>query len=250
MSFLPIKLSLAIICGISAIVLSSCAKTLDARKIEETIKSELNNQGKLSVESITCPKGIKLQSGQSFECTGELKPDGGFFVTVTQTDDAGNVSWDVPNSWRLLNLSKLESEFRQTLAAKSTVPIQKIDCGGLYRPTKPGDSFECQLQFAKAISSKAIVGEQAKGNKPGKTDAKILTKPAQPNLTSTTLAVQVKPEGEVTWQEVQTIKTISTVATSRGTVAPGRQTTGTTPVQQTTDTTGKVDATGWPELGD
>jgi hypothetical protein len=244
MSLLPINLSLAVVCGVGAIVLSSCAKTLDARQIEETIKFDLNKQGKLSVESVTCPRNVKPRAGQSFECTGELKPEGGFFITVTQTDAEGSVSWDIPNSWRLLNLSKLESEFRQTLATKSAVSVQKVDCGGLYRPTKPGDRFECQLQFAKPVPSKATAQEKVKVRQPEKVDAAIAkSKPDPTNPISTILAVQVKPEGEVTWQEIQTIKTVSNVASSSGSVAPVKQ-------AAAVDATGKVDATGWPELGD
>lgn len=124
----------------SAIALSACTRTLDPAAIESEIQADLTRQAKIPIRSIACPADIKSEVGQTFECVGALNPDGGFFITVKQKDDQGNISWQVPNSWRLLNLSSLASEFQKTLGTSI-----EVNCGEGYRPTKAGDSFECKL---------------------------------------------------------------------------------------------------------
>jgi hypothetical protein len=226
---------------VCAIVLSGCSKTLDAKKVEEAIKADLSNQGKLSVKSITCPTGVKVQPGQSFECTGELDPDGGFFVTVHQEDDRGNVSWAVPNSWRLLNLSQLETEFKQALAAKS--PNEpSVDCGGKLRATQPGDSFECKLVRQIKLNSKVKSEVKAK---PGVTTK--VSQPAKPLTSSATIVVRVQPEGNVTWQEVQTITVESTKPASG---ARSQNSDKTESTSKLPSAIGVKDETGWVQLGD
>ncbi|MBW4579011.1 MAG: DUF4333 domain-containing protein [Tildeniella nuda ZEHNDER 1965/U140] len=171
-----------LVCG-STIALAACAQTLDADKVETAIKTDLGKQAGLAVKAIHCPSDIKQAQGRSFECTGELEPDGGFFVTVQQQDDRGTVVWDVPNSWRLLNLATLEAQFQQVLQTQhGSKPT--VNCGGRYRATKPGDSFECRLTRrtvpAKTASNRAAETRAAK------------TDPAE------TIVIQVQPEGNIT----------------------------------------------------
>jgi hypothetical protein len=87
--------------------LTGCSRNLDVGRIEAQIKSELTEKGKLTVKSVTCPKNIELEIGKEFECTGSLDPEGGFFVNVQQKDDLGNITSEVLNSWRMLNLTTL-----------------------------------------------------------------------------------------------------------------------------------------------
>lgn len=86
----PKEIASVLVCG-SAIALAACAPTLDADKVETIIKADLGKQGGLAVKAIHCPSDVKQVQGRSFECTGELEPDGGFFVTVRQQDDRGTV---------------------------------------------------------------------------------------------------------------------------------------------------------------
>lgn len=225
---------------IAAIALSSCAKTLEASKIEETIKADLNKQNGLSIKSITCPTDIKSESGKTFECIGELDPEGGFFVTVKQGAQ-GNVSWEVPSSWRLLNLVQLESEFKQKLTAKSQSD-PKIDCGSDYRATKPGDSFECKL--VRQIQTK-----------PQQTNSQQIepqpkSQPQKPPLQSGTIVVRVEPQGTVTWQEVQILAAQSATATASNkpsNLSAETQVDTSTPLSSEV---GTRDESGWTQLND
>lgn len=65
--------------AIGTLALSSCSKTLNGQEIERAIATDLSQRGRLSIQSLTCPKDIKLEQGKSFECVGQLEPDGGFY---------------------------------------------------------------------------------------------------------------------------------------------------------------------------
>jgi Domain of unknown function (DUF4333) len=207
----------------STIVLSSCARTLEPSKVEDAIKADLTQQSDLSIKSFTCPSNVKIEPGSTFECAGELKPNGGFYVLVKQEDAARKVSWEVPNSWRLLNLAKLETEFKQKLQDQKQ-PELRVNCGGVYRATKPGDSFECKLL------------------RKDKSDVVL---------------VRVEPEGKVTWQEVRTLaaKPPTATAQSAATTNPSTPEASDSARSQLQKPTpgaylGVKDQTGWAELGD
>lgn len=226
---------------IATIALSSCAKTLESSKIEETIKADLNKQNGLSIKSITCPTEVKPEPGKTFECIGELDPDGGFFITVKQEDAQGNVSWEVPSSWRLLNLARLESEFKQKLADKS-LSQPKIDCGGSYRATKPGDSFECKL----------VRQIQAKRQKSPQTTPQPTKLPPQPPkkspLQSETIVVRVEPQGTVTWQEVRIVEPVTSTASNKPSGLPAKTQADTS--RGLPSQVGIKDDTGWTQLSE
>jgi hypothetical protein len=188
--------------AIGTLALSSCSKTLDGKEIERSISTDLSQRGRLSIQSLTCPKDIPLEQGQSFECVGQLEPEGEFYVVVTQQDNQGKVSWVVPSSWRLLNLSQLESEFQQKLQAQNQ-KILKVDCGGSYRPTQAGDSFECQLQRQQPPNQPTLkTANQASNLKPIKVQS---GKNPPQSSTSDSIVVRVAPQGQVTWQQVRVI---------------------------------------------
>jgi hypothetical protein len=237
------RLWLQVIWGtIATIALSSCAKTLEASKIEEIIKADLNKQSGLSVKSITCPMGIKSEPGKTFECIGELDPDGGFFITVKQEDEQGRVSWEVPNSWRLLNLTQLEAEFKQKLMAKSQLE-PKVDCGSGYRATKPGDSFECKL--VQQLQQRKQLQE------PKSEQTKLQTKLQQKSsLQSDTIVVRVEPEGNVTWQEVRILAAQPPTSASVNKASNPSAKTQTSPSTDLPPEVGIKDNTGWTQLSD
>lgn len=206
------------------VILSGCEKTFDVTSLQEEIKTSLNQQNGISVKSVHCPTNIKIQPENTFECTGELNPDGGFFVTVQQENE-GKAKWEIPNSWRLLNLTKLEAEFQEKIKATPQNGL-RVTCGGSYRVIKPGDSFECQL------------------TRKDKTDA---------------ILVKIEPEGQVNWQEVRTV-TVPEKATSAlpsPAAIPDTTTTAATVSSLPSESKSAVppgaqikDETGWQELND
>lgn len=165
------------------VFLSSCQKALDEAKIEDTIKSSITKQGGTSLKSVICPNNIKPKEATSFECTGVLEGNIGFPISVKQQDNQGNVVWDLASVKGLLNMVQLQTEFEQGL--KKEIGRVSIDCGGaiLYRPVKPGESFECKL---------------LKRDQPGEKSVKQSDK----DTPRETLQVTIQPSGDINWQRI------------------------------------------------
>ncbi|MBL1177220.1 DUF4333 domain-containing protein [Pantanalinema sp. GBBB05] len=205
-------------------LLPACEQPLAVTPIEASIQSDLKQRGQISVQAITCPPDVTSEVGKAFECVGELDPSEIFFITVTQEDDRGKVRWEVPSSWSLLNLNQLETEFEQKLKATTKVNL-KVNCGGVYRPTKAGDSFSCQ-----------VVQLTTKGQ----------------SQSSDSILVKVEPEGKVTWQEIRMVAAKPTsIASSPSTSTPVLP--NVAPSSAPSPVSSEVepkDATGWTQLDD
>lgn len=244
--------------AIGTLALSSCSKTLNGQEIERAIATDLSQRGRLSIQSLTCPKDIKLEQGKSFECVGQLEPEGGFYVVVTQQDNQGKVSWVVPSSWRLLNLAQLESEFQQKLQEQNQ-NVLKVDCGGIFRPTQVGDSFECQLQRKQPANPQRSKKESKTANQPDRLKTVNVQGKTQPQpSTSDSIVVRVASQGQVTWQEVRVVAAQPVKSSTASPLASSPQANPAIPAPETTPSTasdnapeiGVKDASGWTQLND
>lgn len=205
-------------------LLPACEKPLAVTPIAAAIQADLKQRGQISVQAITCPPDVKSETGKAFECVGELDPSGIFFITVTQEDEHGKVRWEVLSSWSLLNLNQLETEFEQKLKATTKVNL-KVNCGGVYRPTKVGDSFSCQ-----------VVQPTTKGQ----------------SQSSDSILVKVEPEGKVTWQEIRMVAAKPTSIASSPSIStpvPPHVAPSSAPSPAPSEAKPK-DATGWTQLDD
>ncbi|MGF1513659.1 MAG: hypothetical protein ACFB5Z_08195 [Elainellaceae cyanobacterium] len=161
-------------CAVSLLA-AGCEPTLDTEIIAADIYDELA-QTSLPLDAVDCPKNVPLAPGESFYCWGEL-PNGPFSINVVQ-DDQGAVSWDVPTSRQVLNLSSLETYFRDAIR-EETGEISDVDCGGEYRVNRPGDRFDCRLRDAIFIEA----------------DERQLA----------AIQVQVDSQGNVNWQQMRSL---------------------------------------------
>jgi hypothetical protein len=153
--------------------------SLDVRSLEANVKTQLQEQGRLEVKSITCPEGISKQSGAVFQCQGALAPEGKFIVQVEQKDDKGQTRWEVPNSKGVLNLALLEAELTKEIA-KDTKAEPAVRCGSdRYRVNRPGDSFDCQVKNAVLAKAKGVIQK---------------------------VAVTIDTEGNVSWQQIRLVQ--------------------------------------------
>ncbi len=161
-----------------ALGLAACGNRLDTAEVESTIKADIERQGRrLSLKTVRCPGDVTRQAEAYFRCVGELEPEGTFTINVIQQDAQGNVTWEVPNSKTLLNLPKVEDSIQQGL---SQVHGRRapIDCGSAtYRVNQPGDRFECQVVGGITTDTRTI----------------------------TTVVVSIDPEGNLSWQEMQSL---------------------------------------------
>ena len=82
--------------ALSGLLLAACnvTLTLNTENLENNITTELQAQNPgLTVSSVTCPDR-PLQLNDTFTCTAATS-SGEVTVRVTQTDDQGNVRWEV-----------------------------------------------------------------------------------------------------------------------------------------------------------
>lgn len=81
--------------GLSLVLLSACSsaegpKTLDDADLEGKIQKILNDAD-IPVVSVSCPEGQRPKKGESFDCSAEDADGRPVTMTVTQTDDRGNL---------------------------------------------------------------------------------------------------------------------------------------------------------------
>jgi hypothetical protein len=193
---------------LTSLALTACGSGPNARQVEQLIQTDIERQGRrLSLKEVRCPRDLPRQPGATFRCVGELDPEGSFTINVTQGDDRGQLTWDVPNSSTLINLAKVEASIQQGLG-KALGKAAVIDCGSAtYRLNQPGDRFQCQ-----------IVGGLTDG--PDRLEAVLVT---------------IDPKGNLDWREIRPDRPATVVANpAAGTTLPGpRPSTSTAAVEPT-----------------
>lgn len=161
---------------LGTLALAACGASMNVTAIEHQIKTDIERQGRrLTLREVRCPDGVAPQAGSYFRCVGELDPDGTFTIHVSQADNQGNVTWEIPNSRTMLNLAQVEAKIQDGLTNAFSQPAL-VDCGSeLYRANQPGDRFEC-----------SIIGGLTAG----------------PDVYSSVL-VRIEPDGNLNWQEIR-----------------------------------------------
>lgn len=173
------------------LLLTACSKTLDRDHIAQSIQQDVIKQGGLSLKTVTCPKNIKPEAGQTFECVGETDVGYTFTIPVKQQDAQGNLLWYVPNAKGLLNLAKFETIVQESVQSEiGSRPL--IRCGGTYKAVKPGQTFECAIDVKQpTLKAKADATQAA-------TLKTVSIKARKPDI----ILVTIDPESNVNWQRV------------------------------------------------
>jgi Domain of unknown function (DUF4333) len=78
-----------------AVAVAACTKSLDTDGLESKLKTQIEAQTDSTITGVECPDDIKVESGATFECTATEESGATFTIEVVQTDDAGNVTWEV-----------------------------------------------------------------------------------------------------------------------------------------------------------
>jgi hypothetical protein len=78
-----------------AITVAACSKTLDTDGLEGELKSQLEDELGTTIATVDCPADVEAKAGESFECTAEDGESATFTILVTQSDDEGNVDWEI-----------------------------------------------------------------------------------------------------------------------------------------------------------
>jgi hypothetical protein len=184
--------------------LAACSNNLDMRPLESSIKTELEKQGGIIVQTVLCPRNIPKAKGTFFQCKGKLVPRGEFVASVEQEDEAGKLKWEILNSNGLLNLPRLEKRLQKEIGAEiGTEPTIKCSTGTRqYRATKPGDSFDCKVVNGKLTAPQGQIDK---------------------------LTVKVDASGNVNWQQFRTIQVTVTPSPLPGTTPLTKPKTGAAP---------------------
>jgi hypothetical protein len=87
---------LALAGTLSVLTFGCGEETLDTDDLQQTISDGLEEQVGVAPESVECPDDITMEEGSEFECTGTAPNGDEFTIQVTQTDDEGNIEFEVP----------------------------------------------------------------------------------------------------------------------------------------------------------
>jgi Domain of unknown function (DUF4333) len=90
------KVVVALAGALSVLAIGCGEETLDTDDLQSTISSGLEEQVGVAPESVECPDDITVEEGSEFQCTGTAPNGDEFTIDVTQTDDEGNIEFEVP----------------------------------------------------------------------------------------------------------------------------------------------------------
>ena len=74
---------------------AACSKTLDTTELEGSLKDQLETQLDVSGLTVDCPDDIEAAAGDTFRCTATGSDGSEATIEVTQTDDQGNLTWEI-----------------------------------------------------------------------------------------------------------------------------------------------------------
>ena len=79
----------------ATLLLAACGKVIDTEELESQLATELQAQTGVTVTSVDCPEDVDAEQGDTFNCTATADDGSTADIKVTQTDDDGNVRWEV-----------------------------------------------------------------------------------------------------------------------------------------------------------
>jgi hypothetical protein len=68
---------------------------LDTDKVETEILNGIEAQTDVEIGSVECPDDVPMEQGNDFTCTATDTGGETAEVSVTQDDDAGNITWEL-----------------------------------------------------------------------------------------------------------------------------------------------------------
>ena len=84
--------------GVLALAVFGCGngtQVLDDQRLEDVISQGFQEQTGYSLTAIDCPSDRPLQQGDTFNCSATTDQGDAIVITVTQTDNVGNVHWSI-----------------------------------------------------------------------------------------------------------------------------------------------------------
>jgi hypothetical protein len=120
---------------------ASCGgKKLDVDKGEKLIAGKLKEQTGVDA-TVTCPRNVKLAKDVVTDCDVKLGDIPGK-ARITQTDDQGNVSWELTEGFVIA--ARAEEYFKNEVAKRGGGEAL-VTCGDRVRPSVPESTFRCKI---------------------------------------------------------------------------------------------------------
>jgi len=117
-------------------------RDVDSVKVATTIKDGIEEQLSLTMD-VKCPDGIEGRAGAKFECTAATAEDDAFQVDVIQSDNLGNVEWDLA----VLPTGPVERSIADEIFSKSAIRVT-LQCPEAVA-LEPGTKFDCMAKDDK-----------------------------------------------------------------------------------------------------
>ncbi len=136
-----------VLCLGATLALTGCTRRLDMEKLKTVLKDGFTAQTGVALKDVSCPESRDIKAGDSFDCKATTAGGATATLKVSQSDDQGNVKWEVSASEGLLDLGKLASTIQAGLKEQAGVEAQ-VDCGGKFREAEAGKSFDCKATDA------------------------------------------------------------------------------------------------------
>lgn len=134
--------------ALAVLGLAACSSSLDMAAIKTAITDGLKTQLGLEVASVSCPDSREIKAADTFECIATPKMGGRLTMKVTQKDDEGNIGWELGKIEGLIDLGLLEGVIKDGVKEQDGLDVT-VSCGGKFRATEPGKSFECTASDAE-----------------------------------------------------------------------------------------------------
>ena len=135
------------VCLAATLAVTGCTRRLDMEKLKTVLKDGFTAQTGVALKEVSCPESREIKAGDSFDCKATTAGGATATLKVSQSDDQGNVKWEVSASEGVLDLAKLASTIQAGLKEQAGVEAQ-VDCGGQFREAEAGKSFDCKATDA------------------------------------------------------------------------------------------------------
>jgi Domain of unknown function (DUF4333) len=137
----------------AALVVVACTPRLDHKKLEEQIEKGLAAKG-VEATGVTCPEGVKLTKGATFQCTGkDSNGTQATFDVAASGDATGTVSWQLHGLWE--NMDVVGDRLEQGLSKKSGMPVD-VQCPHKNIIIQKGVTFSCNAMVQAPTGTKTL----------------------------------------------------------------------------------------------
>ncbi|MEX1262524.1 MAG: DUF4333 domain-containing protein [Actinomycetota bacterium] len=83
--------ALAVLTSVAAV----CNPPLDIEGLEPQLQQQVEEFTGQSFRSVSCPDDVQPEAGGTFDCEAVDEAGATFTIRVSQSDDQGNVSWEL-----------------------------------------------------------------------------------------------------------------------------------------------------------